>query len=260
MMENGTNDNSEWVDRRMALLDSAESLEPNAVRAFARLRERDRRFRIVRRNWIWGTALASVACIVMLALPTRALCCTKPDEAIPASSYKQAGSAPAPITVEIYADFECPACAAFYRDTYPLLVSQYVKTGKVRILHRDFPLPQHAYAKLAARYANAAGELGQYDLVFSRLFETQPDWGANGNIEASLAPVLAPDVMAKIRSLVAKDPKLDDSVAADMSMGMGEDHLTQTPTLIVVVNGVRHKLAGAPSFTVLSAYLNELRP
>lgn len=248
-MENQTNDNSEWVDRRMALLEPGANPAPDAARAFGRLRERDRRFRVVRRNWIWGAAMASVAFVAMLALPTRALCCTKPADEVPAATYRQSGSAAAPITIEIYSDFECPACAVFYRETYPRLVAEYVNTGKVKIVHRDFPLPMHPYAKLAARYANAAGELGQYEVVFKRLFETQAEWGGNGNIEAAIAPVVAPGVMARIRGLVANDPKLDDSV---------DEQINQTPTLILVVNGQRHKVAGALTFSVLSTYLEEL--
>jgi protein-disulfide isomerase len=65
------------------------------------------------------------------------------------------------------------AFEVFYRDTYPSLVSEYVINGKVRVVHRDFPLPQHKYARLAARYANAADELGLYDVAFNRSFETQ---------------------------------------------------------------------------------------
>jgi protein-disulfide isomerase len=174
------------------------------------------------------------------------------------ASYKHQGSSSAPLLIEIYSDFECPACAAFYRDTWPQLVAQYVTTGKAAIVHRDFPLPQHSFAQLAARYANAAGELGQYDLAFNRLFETQTEWSANGNIDAALAPVLAPGLLVSIREMVsANDPKLDETIRVDQSMGAA-DHLTQTPTLIVIVNRESHKLDGAPPFSVLKAYLDEL--
>ena len=63
----------------------------------------------------------------------------------PARNYKESGSPDAPIACEIYSDYECPSCAAFYRDTMPLLVAEYVQTGKVKLLHRDFPLAQHTY-------------------------------------------------------------------------------------------------------------------
>ena len=53
-----------------------------------------------------------------------------------------------------------PSCAAAFASSVPQLVNEYVKTGKVRLIHRDFPLPQHQYSKLAARYVNTAGKLG----------------------------------------------------------------------------------------------------
>jgi protein-disulfide isomerase len=129
----------------------------------------------------------------------------------------------------------------------------------VRIVHRDFPLPQHPHAQLAARYANAAGELGVYEAVFHRLFETQAEWSANGNIEAALGPVLKPELLARIRDKVAHDTKVEESMKIDMVKGATGDKLTQTPSLVVAISdGQRHVLSGAPSFVVLSAYLDEV--
>lgn len=274
----------DWVNGRMALLESAETNTPDVTRAFAKLQQRDRRFRVVRRNWIWATTMASVACAVLVVVPSKSVCCARTPEETPApapeqalavaaapapapapkpatapkKNYKESGSPDATVVCEIYSDFECPSCAAFYRDTYPQLETDYVKTGKVRILHRDFPLPQHRFAVLAARYADAAGELGQYDLVFNRLFETQADWSANGNIDPVLAPVVSPDLLGRIRGLVAVDPKIDDSIAADKNAAMA-DKLNQTPTVVVVTpDGARHKIAGAMAFVTLSGYLDEL--
>jgi len=247
----------------MAALDPSESLTPNSARALVKLRQREGRYRMIRRFWIGATAAAGlVAVAVMLALPSRGLCCMKPEgsEAAPAANnYKESGSPSAPVVVEIYTDFECPACAAFYRDTYPRLVAGYVNTGRIRIVHRDFPLPQHPHAKLAARYANAAGELGVYEAAFHRLFETQLEWSSNGNIEAALAPVLKPEVLARIRDKVARDTKAEESMKIDMLKGATGDKLTQTPSLVVVTrDGQRHVLSGAPPFAVLSAYLDEV--
>jgi protein-disulfide isomerase len=233
--------------------------------------------------------MATMALLVLVALPTKSVCCVRPVEAPPApvpipdvaktpastqaktpantqakapvkpavkKNYKETGSPQAPVVCEIYADFECPACAVFYRDTWPRLVSEYVKTGKVRILHRDFPLPQHKFAGLAARYANAAGVVGRYDVVFARLFATQAEWEANGNIEAAIAPAVSADDLARIRELAA-DSRMDETTAADLKAGLA-DRLNQTPTVVVVSRGVRNKISGAASFSVLSAYLDEI--
>jgi len=132
------------------------------------------------------------------------------------TNYKELGSPDAPITCEIYTDYECPACAALYRQIIPMLVQQYVQTGKVRLVHRDFPLPQHPFARLAARYANAAGQLGQYEPAVEHLFQTQDLWARDGSIDTQLSDVLAPGIMQEVRSIIQMDPRLDDSVAKDL--------------------------------------------
>ncbi len=238
------------------MLEPSESFAPDSARGFAKLRRREGRYRVAQRFWVGGTAAAAVLlCVLMLAMPARVLCCTRPD----VENYKQSGPVAAPVVIEIYSDFECPACAEFYQQIYPALETQYVATGRVRIVHRDFPLPQHKYAKLAARYANAAGELGVYETVAQRLFATQAQWNANGNIEAALAPAVTPELLQRIHAKVGADTKLEASEAADVQMGRGADQINQTPTLIVVTpDGKRHKLAGAPSFAILKAYLDEL--
>jgi protein-disulfide isomerase len=125
------------------------------------------------------------------------------------------------------------------------------------VVHRDFPLPQHPFAKLAARYANAAGVMGHYDEVVSRLFASQPEWAANGNIDAAVAHVLPPETMRKVRALVESDPSLDATVADDLSM-VARDHINQTPTIMFVYKGSRRKVVGAPSFDLLRSYLAEI--
>src|SRR5262249_19604011 len=112
-------------------------------------------------------------------------------------NYKQTGSAAAPITCEIYTDYECPHCATLYRDTVPLMRADFVRSGRVKVVHRDFPLPGHVHAKTAARYANAAGELGYYDVAVNQLFKTQAAWSQNGDIDSQLVPVLPPGVLQK---------------------------------------------------------------
>jgi protein-disulfide isomerase len=187
----------------------------------------------------------------------------KPQAVIPAPqtraarNYKESGSPDAAIGCEIYSDYECPSCAAFYRDIMPLLVAEYVQTGKVKLLHRDFPLAQHPYARLATRYANAAGQAGQYDKVVGRLFQTQDIWSTNGDIDSQLAPVLPPAVMRAVRDMVAHDQRLDDTVAADQAMAV-TDRLQATPTLVVVWKGNRQTISPIPAYALLKSYLDDL--
>lgn len=172
------------------------------------------------------------------------------------ANFKESGSPSAPVSMEIYTDYECPACRALYLDVLPSINTDFVATGKVRLLHRDFPLQMHQFSRLATKYANAAGVIGKYDLVANQIFMSQPEWAQNGNVDAAVAKVLSPADMEKVRTLVKTDTHLDDSVTKDVAMG-NQDHLTQTPTIVIVAKGKRDVIGGGVSYPILRAYLNQ---
>src|SRR3989344_5579156 len=80
------------------------------------------------------------------------------------------GDKDAPVTIVEWSDFECPFCARFYEQTLPSIEEEYIKTGKVKLVYRDFPLSFHPQAQKAAEAAECAGEQGKYwemhDLLF----------------------------------------------------------------------------------------------
>ena len=174
----------------------------------------------------------------------------------PAKNFKESGSPTAPVTMELYTDYECPACRAFYLDVLPSVASDFIATGKVHLIHRDFPLQMHQFSRLATRYANAAGEIGKYDVVANQIFQSQGEWAQNGNVDASVAKVLSPADMEKVRNLVKTDTHLDDSVTKDVAMG-NQDHLNQTPTIVIVAKGKRDVIGGGVPYPVLKQYLNQ---
>jgi len=252
----------------MATLEPLGQFRPNAARALSRLKARQaRRFR-----YMWASGLAAaVGCLGVLMLLTQPACASPyclgslktgvtPAVKVVApaliQNYKESGSPTARVTLEIYSDYECPSCAVLFRDVVPQLVNEYVKTGKVKLIHRDFPLPMHPFAKLAARYANAAGESGYYDVIVPQLFKTQDLW-KNGDVDTQAAQVLPPGVMQQVRQLVKSDESLERTVAADVALGK-MDHLTGTPTVVIVANGKRQSLPAMPSYSLLKAYIDQL--
>src|SRR5262249_10992715 len=118
-------------------------------------------------------------------------------------------------------------------------------------------LPQHQFARPAARYANAAGKLGYYEVAVEQIFKTQDQWSAGGDVDAQLVPVLPPGVMQQVRELVKNDTTLDATVETDLAMGH-TDKLNQTPTLIVVSKGKRDPVVGAPNWNLFRGYLDKL--
>jgi protein-disulfide isomerase len=171
--------------------------------------------------------------------------------------FKEQGSASAPMGCEIYTDFECPPCARFWKETVPLLVAEYVDTGKMKITNRDFPLSQHKYARLAARYANAAGIVGKYQTAFNQIMATQSAWHQDGDLETPLAAVLSADEMEKVRALIRDSAEADESMLSDRALG-ADDHIEQTPSIVLVGNGHRQKVTGVVTFEVLKSYLDQM--
>ena len=244
-MEHHETDVSRWVDERLSSLEPAGDWLPHSGAAFAKL---ERRTAPRRRWWLWvalsAAAAAACAALLLVSMPTA---CANPlgcspsakatgatvrtESAVPArTEFKQSGSPAAPVDCELYSDYACPHCAAFYLETLPQLSARYVDTGKVRLVHRDFPLPQHRYARLAALYADAAGEAGYYQAVADKLYRTQAVWSADGDVDAQVAKVVPSPAMEKVRSRVHADPSLDTLVTADETAAR-ENRIVRTPTL-----------------------------
>lgn len=87
------------------------------------------------------------------------------------------GNPDAPITILEFSDFQCPFCARFYSQTLPLIKDEYIDTGKVNLVYRDFPIQSiHPNALPAAVAAECANEQGKYWEYHDILFENQNSW------------------------------------------------------------------------------------
>jgi protein-disulfide isomerase len=169
---------------------------------------------------------------------------------------KTYGPRDAPIKIEEFSDFQCPACRALYLQDLRPLIDEFVSSGKVYLVHHDFPLPVHKYSRQAARYANAAAAIGKFASVEAALFEKQPEWEASGNVAGAVASALTPEEMKRVEEIV-RSGRVDPIIDRDIALG----HLRgvqQTPTIFVETNGQRNRIVGVVSYTILRNYLNEL--
>jgi protein-disulfide isomerase len=72
------------------------------------------------------------------------------------------GSSDAKIAMIEFSDFQCPFCRRYHNRTFDQIKQRYVDTGKLIYVYRDFPLPSHRQAPMAAVAANCAGKQGAY--------------------------------------------------------------------------------------------------
>lgn len=77
------------------------------------------------------------------------------------------GNADAPVTIVEFGDYQCPICQRFWATTLPQIKSQYIETGKVKYVFRDFPLTfSHPMAQASAEAANCVLEQGGTEAYF----------------------------------------------------------------------------------------------
>ena len=83
------------------------------------------------------------------------------------------GKSDAPVTMIEFTDYQCPFCERHFTQTYPQIKKDYVDTGKVKLVVRDFPLSFHENAQKAAEAAECAGEQNKYWEMHDKLFQNQ---------------------------------------------------------------------------------------
>ena len=90
------------------------------------------------------------------------------------------GNENAPLTLIEFSDYHCPFCRRFFTQTFPKIKSDYIDTGKIRYVFRDYPLDAiHPNARKAAEAAHCAQEQGKYwemhDAIFTSKSSGFPD-------------------------------------------------------------------------------------
>jgi len=109
------------------------------------------------------------------------------------------GDPDAPVAIEEYSDFQCPYCRQHVLQTLPQIKKAYIETGLVRYVVKDFPLPSHPNATIAAEAARCAGAQGGYWPMHDLLFELQTQW-------SPLGPDLVVDTFVEYAGDLELDP------------------------------------------------------
>ncbi|HLC74244.1 MAG TPA: thioredoxin domain-containing protein [Candidatus Nanoarchaeia archaeon] len=157
------------------------------------------------------------------------------------------GDKNAPVTIIEFSDFQCPFCSRFYTDTLPELDEKYIKTGKAKLIYRDFPLENiHPEARPSAEAAECAHEQGKYYEFHDKLFENQQQLSVANYKKWARELGLDGD---KFDDCVDTN-KYADEVSKDLADGSAAG-VTGTPAFFV--NG--KLLSGAQPFTAFEALI-----
>jgi protein-disulfide isomerase len=167
------------------------------------------------------------------------------------------GRPDAPLTMIEFTDLQCPFCREYISTTFDEIKKNWIDTGKLRYISRDFPLDFHPFAMQAARAARCAGEQGKF-------WEMRMSLMRNANL-------LSTDYVAKTAADLKLNPKAfgectattkyDAEIQADTQEG-GRIGVEGTPTFVLgktTANSVAGPIiVGALPYAVFDAKLKEL--
>lgn len=164
------------------------------------------------------------------------------------------GDPEAPVTVVEYASMTCSHCAAFATETFPELKEQYIDTGKVYFILREFPLDPVA---TAAFMLGRCIDDDRYFPFVDALFQTQRAWAFVDNPEQGLFRMAqqAGFTREKFEECLANQAILND-INAVKQRAAQEFDVRSTPTFIINGDVVR----GALSFEDFEKRLQEHLP
>lgn len=154
------------------------------------------------------------------------------------------GSPTAAVTVEEFADFQCPACAS----THPVMKEiQQIYGSRIKFVFRHIPLSMHDKAYEAAVAAEAAGEQGKFWAMVDQLFANQNEWANSPNYRqlwAGYAQKIGLDVdkFQTAMAGIATKNRVDQDAARARGMGV-----SSTPSVFVnnkLVPPSEHRVPG----------------
>ena len=167
------------------------------------------------------------------------------------------GPADAPVTIIEYASLTCSHCASFHKTTFKRLKDNFIDTGRIRFVFRDFPLDQ--FAMEAAILARCGGEEKYFDIA-GTLLDTQNDWAFRGSpaaIRRGLNNVAEQYGISQAQyDACLADETLRSRITARMSQGQSRFGVSSTPT-IIINNEVWE---GSRAYTEIAKHLIDILP
>jgi protein-disulfide isomerase len=157
------------------------------------------------------------------------------------------GKADAPVTIIEYASLTCPHCAAFEKEILPKIKTEWIDTGKAKLVFRDFPLDGSALkAAIVARCAPPERFYGFIGVLFAQ----QGSWGISPDPIPGITRIAKLGGMSEDQvQACLKDDALQNKILAGRLAGEQQYLVESTPTFFI--NG--KKVVGAREEDILAA-------
>jgi len=173
------------------------------------------------------------------------------------------GNPDAAITIVEFSDFQCPFCKRFHETTLPLIQKNYIDTGKVKFVYRDYPIqslhPNGAFP--AALASECADEQGMFWEYHDKLFQNQKNWERLGtedvvNVLKAYAEELGLNTNQFNDCLISA--KYLDEVQKDLNDGLSYG-VTGTPGFFIGNEEDGYiKVTGAQPYSVFQNVLDQM--
>ncbi|MBR0685111.1 DsbA family protein [Bradyrhizobium manausense] len=201
------------------------------------------------------TGLAALAGLSPLRFISDAMAQAAGDVAKPVSLPDMAlGPKDAAVTITEFASMTCPHCAAFNEQVFPKIKSEYIDTGKIRYVFREFPLDIKAAAGSMLSRCIAKDDAPKYFAVTDMLFRQQNDWVVKNTTETLTRIGKQAGLTQQQVEACLKDQALLDKIAADQKYASDVLKVDSTPTFFI--NG--EKIKGETSFEEFAKKINPL--
>lgn len=165
------------------------------------------------------------------------------------------GNENAKVTVVEFSDFQCPFCRSFWSGAYQQIKSEYIDTGKIKFVYRDYPLSFHPAAQVSAEASECAEEQGKFWEMHDKIFQEQAKQGTGtvtyGVVELKKWASQIGLTSAKFNQCL-DSRKYKSEVEKDLADGSTYG-VSGTPTLFV--NG--NPIVGAQPFAVFKALIDK---
>jgi len=180
------------------------------------------------------TGLSLLAGLSPLRLITEAMAQNAADVAKPQSLPDMGlGPANAPVTITEYASMTCPHCADFNEKVFPKIKSEYIDSGKIRYVFREFPLDIKAAAGSMLARCIAKDDAPKYFAVIDLLFKQQSDWVVKNTTETLTRIGKQAGLSQQQVEDCLKDQALLDKIAADQKFAADVLKVNSTPTFFI---------------------------